>query len=113
MKRRLFQAFTVVLLLISVWTAYANVFSDDTEVRAKARVAVNHAAGCADNESCPMEGLRGDRGMISETIEYDLVRRGHYVVNCRRAFVVAGDYTCEVIEGKRHDAAPSVSASAK
>ena len=27
-------------------------------------------------------------------IEYDILGRGHFVVVCRRAFIVAGDYAC-------------------
>lgn len=96
--RQFFQWFTVLLLVLSVWTAYANVLSDDGDVRAKARATVNHAAGCG--EDCKLEGLRGDRGMFEERIEYDVVKHGHYVVVCRRAFIVAGDYACNVTEGK-------------
>ena len=96
-RRRLFQWFTLVLLTASVWTAYANVFSDDADVRTKARSTVNHAAGCWDD--CKVEGLRGERGMMEERIEYDVVGHGHYAVVCRRAFFVAGDYTCALIEG--------------
>jgi hypothetical protein len=101
-RRQIFQWFTVLLFLVSVWTAYANVLSDDTDVRAKARAAVNQAAGCGDD--CKLEGLRGDRGMFAERIEYDVLNHGHYVVVCRRAFIVAGDHACTVTEGK---AAPS------
>jgi len=108
MRRRAFQYFTVVLLLVCVWTAYANVFSDDTEVRAKARATVNTAAGCADNEACPLSGYKGERGMFSETVEYDLVKQGHYVVVCRRAFIIAGDYACTVTDG--HQRSPSSTA---
>jgi hypothetical protein len=96
-KRRIFQWFTVLLFIVSLWTAYANVLSDDTEVRAKARAAVNTAAGCGDD--CKLENMRGDRGMIEERIEYDIRKHGHYVVVCRRAFIVAGDYACDVKEG--------------
>lgn len=113
MKRKVFQWFTITLLLLSVWTAYANVLSDDTEVRAKARAALNAAAGCGDN--CKIEGIRGDRGMFGTEIEYDLVKHGHYVVVCRRAFVVAGDWACQVTEGKittAASAAPAGSSSA-
>ena len=97
-RRQLFQWFTVLLLLLCVWTAYANVFSDDTDVLAKARATVNQAAGCAD--ACKLESLRGDRGMFEERIEYDVVKRGRYVVVCRRALIVAGEYGCDVAEGK-------------
>ena len=97
-RRQLFQWFTVLLLLLCVWTAYANVFTDDTDVRTKARTTVNEAAGCGDD--CKLEGLRGDRGMLEERIEYDVLRHGHFVVVCRRAFIVAGEYGCNVTEGK-------------
>lgn len=79
--------------MVCVWTAYANVLSDDAPVRAKARATVNQAAGCGD--ACELEGLHGDRGMLEERIEYDVVGHGHYVVVCRRAFILAGDYACE------------------
>ncbi len=105
--RQLFQWFTVLLFGVCVWTAYANVLSDDDDVRAKARTTVNQAAGCG--EDCKLEGLRGDRGMLEERIEYDVVKHGHYVVVCRRAFIVAGDYACDVKEGKI--APPSASVS--
>jgi hypothetical protein len=97
MRRRIFQWFTALLLVLCVWTAYANVMSDDTEVRAKARAAVNKAAGCG--EDCKLEGFRGERGMITEEIAYDVLRRGHYVVQCRRAYLAFGDYECVVKEG--------------
>jgi hypothetical protein len=118
MRRRVFQYFTVVLLLVCIWTAYANVISDDTEVRAKARATVNAFAGCPDNEACPMQSMKGERGMITESIEYDLVKHGHFVVVCRRAYVIAGDYACNVTEGKgaslpMGSGTPSPSASAK
>jgi hypothetical protein len=94
--RRVFQAFTLVLLLVTGWTAYANVISDDMDVRNKARAAVNQAAGCGND--CKLEGLRGERGMFEERIEYDVVKRGHFVVVCRREHVALGDYACTVTE---------------
>lgn len=103
MKRKLFSSFTVLLVVLCAWTAYANVLSDDTAVRAQARAAVDQAAGCGVD--CKLEGLRGDRGMFEERIEYDVVKRGRYVVVCRRAFIVAGDHRCEVTE--RPPATPS------
>lgn len=93
-RRRLFQWFTVVLFLVCAWTVYANVLSDDAVVREMARATVVQAVGCGDD--CKLAGLRGDRGMLETRIEYDVVAHGHYVVVCRRAFIVAGDYTCEV-----------------
>ena len=99
----------MLLLVVCVWTAYANVLTDDANVRVMARETVNQAAGCG--EGCKLEGLRGERGMLEERIEYDVVHHGHYVVVCRRAFIVAGDYGCEVKEGKVAPAAASSRAS--
>ena len=108
--RQLFQWFTVLLLILCVWTAYANVLTDDGDVRAMARATVNQAAGCGDD--CKLEGLHGDRGMLEERIEYDVVRHGHYVVVCRRALIVAGDYACNVTEGKIATATTSATTDA-
>ena len=93
MRRKVFQWFTVALLLVSIWTVYANVLSDDAPVRAKARATAETATKC---DACKLEGMRGDRGMLDETIEYDFVGKPPVVVACRRAFIVAGDYACEV-----------------
>lgn len=109
MKRRLFQWFTVLLLLVCVWTAYANVVSDDAGVRAQARSTVNQAAGCG--EGCKLEGLRGERGMLEERIEYDVLNHGHYVVVCRRAYIIAGEHACNVTEGSVASAVTTMPAS--
>ena len=39
-RRQIFQWFTALLLVVCVWTAYANVLSDDTDVRAMARTFI-------------------------------------------------------------------------
>jgi len=90
--RRIFQWFTFFLFLLSGWVAYANVLSDDAEVRALARAALGEAAGCKD--ACKIESLRGDRGMVEERLEYDVVGRGHYTVVCRRTLIAFGPHTC-------------------
>ena len=96
MKRRVFQGFTVVLAILCGIAVYFNIVTDDLEVRKLARSTVNQAAGCGDN--CKLSGLRGDRGMLSETLEYDVQDHGHWLITCRRAFVVIGDYACAVTE---------------
>ena len=89
----LFRVFTILLLLVSGWTAYANVFSDDTDVRAKAGEVARKEAGCGDK--CKQTGMRGNRGMIEESIDYDIDKVGTITVTCRRANIVIGDYACE------------------
>jgi len=96
LKNRLgsaFRLFTIFLLLVAVWTAYENVFSDDTDPRARAGDLARKEAGCGDK--CKVSGMRGSRGMLDETIDYDMDGVGGYRVTCRRAYVIAGDYACE------------------
>lgn len=92
--RQIFRWILGVLFVLSIWTAYANVFSDDAAVRAKARAALGVAASCG--ETCKVSGLRGDRSMFDERIEYDVVGRGHYLVVCRRAYIAFGEHACTV-----------------
>jgi hypothetical protein len=89
----LFRVVTIVLVMVSLWTAYANVFSDDTELRARAGELARKQAGCGDK--CKVTAMRGSRGMFEESIEYDMDSVGGWVVTCRRAHVIAGDYACD------------------
>ena len=50
------------------------------------------SAGCGDK--CKVVGMNGERGMLSETITFTIDGKGQTVVTCRRAFVIAGDYSC-------------------
>jgi hypothetical protein len=88
-----FRLFTVVLLIVCAWTAYANVFSDDTDLRARAGELARKEAGCGDK--CKQTAMRGNRGMLEESIEYEMDKVGTIVVTCRRASIVFGDYACE------------------
>ena len=88
-----FRLFTMLLFVVCAWTAYENVFSDDTAVRAKAGELARKEAGCGDK--CKQTSMRGDRGMIEESIEYEMDKVGTIVVTCRRANIVFGDYACE------------------
>lgn len=96
MGRRIFRWMTILLFLLTAWAAYANVYADDTEVRSSARAVANRAAGCG--EGCKLEGLRGDRGMFAERIEYDIVGRGHFVVTCQRPYIAFGEHRCVLTE---------------
>lgn len=90
--RQIFRGLTIVLFVLTAWTVYANVLSDDTEVRALALTALGRAAGCG--EACKVESLRGERGMFGETIAYDVVRKGPFTVVCRREYLSAGSWSC-------------------
>ncbi len=95
-----FRIVTIVLLLASIWTAYANVFSDDTDLRARADASARAYAGCG--AKCTITGIRGSRGMLEERVEYDIVgvRGGTIVVACRRPYIALGDYACEAKQGE-------------
>ena len=90
--RRIFRGLTFVLFVLCLWTIYANVLSDDTAVRAQAGDLARKTAGCGDK--CKVVGINGERGMLSETITYDIDGKGQILVTCRRAFVIFGDYAC-------------------
>ena len=90
--RRVFRGLTFVLFFVCLWTIWANVLSDDMAVRAKAGDLARKTAGCGDK--CKVVGMEGDRGMLSETIRFTIDGQGQVVVDCRRAFVIVGDYAC-------------------
>ena len=92
--RRAFRIFTILLLLVSVTTAYMNIFADDADLRARANQLARTTAGCG--EKCRLTNARIDRGMIDETFQYDIEGpgAGHYVVVCRRAYVAVGEHAC-------------------
>jgi hypothetical protein len=94
-----------------MWTAYANVLSDDTAVRETALAVATQAAGCTGN--CTLNGLRGERNMLGLVMEYDFTNHRHVTVTCRRRpFIIAGAYECVVPEGTPGGSGTSPSSSA-
>jgi hypothetical protein len=91
--RRALRVITIALFFLTAWTAFANVFSDDAEVRAEAEAKAREAAGCG--AECKFSNVHGERGMLSVEIAYDLHPSGRVVVVCRRPYVAFGDYACE------------------
>ena len=102
--------FSFFLLLICGLMAYSNVVADDTEVRKLAKTTLGEYAGCG--EKCALTGMRGERGMVHETIEYDIDGKGHFVVKCHRKMVALGDYLCVVTEGAPGASVPGSAGSA-
>ena len=92
-KRGALRAVTILLLVATAWTAYANVLSDDAEVRARSQATARAAAGCGD--ACKLVNLEGDRGMVSHRVAYTFDGMGMVVVTCRRPFLFAGEHACE------------------
>lgn len=91
--RRAFSIFTAVLCVLCLWTIYANVLSDDTELRARAAELARQKAGCGDK--CKLVHMEGSRGMLSEEIQYTFDGIGMFVVTCRRPFISFGDHVCD------------------
>ena len=77
---------------LSIWTAYTNVFSDDTAVRARADKLAREKAGCGD--ACKMVRTEGSRGILEERLEYTYTRMGVVTVSCRRPYIAFGEYVC-------------------
>jgi hypothetical protein len=83
----------LLVFVLSVWATLANVLSDDTEVRALADGVAHKTAGCGDG--CKASTTRGNRSVLSTSVEYDFVGYGHVLVVCRRPWVVVGDWDCQ------------------
>lgn len=90
--RRILRTGLFLVFVLSAWATYANVLSDDTEVRALADSVAHKTAGCGDG--CKVTSTRGERGVLSTSVEYDFVGHGHVAVVCRRPWVAFGDWAC-------------------
>lgn len=90
--RRGFRGFTVLLCVVTAWTVYANVVSENEPVKRQAEERARAFAGCG--ASCKIVGMHGDRGMLATEIIYTIDRVGQVVVTCRRAYVAFGDHAC-------------------
>lgn len=87
--RGVFRVFTIVLFLVTAWAVYANVMSDiepGTDEQAR------EAAAC--KEPCRVRSVAIDRGMLGTTFSYAVDGEDLRVVVCRRAMIVAGEWTC-------------------
>ena len=82
-----------VFVVLAVYTVWANVISDDTEVRSIAELAARARAGCG--EKCVMLKMEGSRGAFSETLEFTFRDAGVIDVKCKRGAIAFGAYKCE------------------
>jgi len=92
--RRVFRVFTIVLFLVSAWTAYSNVYAPLPD-------GVGDAARkAACGGECRITHVTIDRGMLGTSFTYDVVKTdtmtngGRVAAVCRRAQVIVGDYRC-------------------
>ena len=92
MKRAL-AIVVAVFVLLAVYTMWANVISDDTEVRSIADLAARAKAGCG--EKCVMTKMEGSRGAFSEKLEFTFREAGVIAVTCKRPMIAFGAYKCE------------------
>ena len=74
------------------WMIYANVFSDDSAVRARAEQLARETAGCG--AKCNLVRIDGSRGVLAERIGFNFKDVGMVAVTCRRAYLAFGDYAC-------------------
>ena len=85
-------AFSFVLLGLTSYAVYANVFSEDRDLVVRARQMAQQAA-CGGSTCLPLR-VRIERGMITQTFDYDFDRAGQVTVECRRKAIVFGAYSC-------------------
>jgi hypothetical protein len=84
---------TAAFVGLCLWTAYANVFSDDAAVRTRGEKVARDKAGCGD--TCRLVRVEGERGILKETLAYTFVNVGQVDVTCRRPYIAFGEYACE------------------
>ena len=84
--RTLFSA----LLLGATAAGLYNVYSDNSEVRDKAR-----AAACGTDPRCDVHLTATHRSPISQTFTFSSGPNGATVpISCQRAYVLLGEYAC-------------------
>lgn len=94
MWQRIGGALLILLLVLSAYAAYANVFADDTAVRARAEQVARDKAGCG--KDCTITRTEGSRGVLTETLTYTFVHAGVITVSCRRPYIAFGAHVCTV-----------------
>lgn len=79
-------------LVLSIWTVYANVLSDDTSLRARADSMARATLGCGSG--CRLVRAEGSRGVFAQQIAYRFTR-GRVTITCKRPYIAFGAYVCE------------------
>lgn len=82
----------IAFVALSAWTAYTNVYSDDSALRARAEKLAREKLGCADK--CKLVRAEGTRGIFKETIAYTFTRTGVVTVTCKRPYIAFGEHVC-------------------
>jgi len=90
-KRRLRNSLGFVLLAVTLWMCFDNVFSDDAPIRALAEKTACAKKKCEDQHGMVKE----QRTPIGQTIDYAW-RDGTLSVYCHRAYWVFGERQCAI-----------------
>jgi len=80
-------------VVLSIWTAYTNVFSDDSALRARADKLAREKAGCG--ETCKLIRAEGKRGIYEERITFTFSRPAVVTVACHRKYIAFGGHVCD------------------
>jgi hypothetical protein len=91
--KRAIPIVVAVIVVLCVYTVWANVISDDTDVRSVADLTARAKAGCG--EKCVMTKMEGTRGVLAEDIDFSFRDGGNIHVKCKRAAIAFGAYKCE------------------
>jgi hypothetical protein len=89
--QRIIWALVIALFALTGFTAYRNVFADDSAVRATAEKLARATAGCGD---CKVTRIEGRRGVFSESFGLTLQKGVGVAVSCRGPLIAFGDYAC-------------------
>jgi hypothetical protein len=91
MAQRIGLAFLVVLLAMTAITAYRNVFTDDSALRATAESLARDTVGCRD---CKAARIEGKRGVVTTSFDFTMQDGAHVAISCRRPYIAFGAYAC-------------------
>ncbi len=91
MKRQLRRILPVLVLALTGWLLFDNVFSDDAPIRALAEKAACTKKKCEDQHGL----VKMQRMPWGQTIDYQW-RDGTIAVSCRRAYIVFGERQCTI-----------------
>ncbi|HUS26959.1 MAG TPA: hypothetical protein VMZ53_00565 [Kofleriaceae bacterium] len=92
MRSRIITLLLVVVIGVVGWGVYSNVLSDDTAVRQLAEARARAVAGCG--AKCVVKKLEGSRGLLNEQLQFEFTEGSKILVECKRAYIAFGAYTC-------------------
>ncbi len=95
MAQRIGLAVLLVVILLTLFTAYRNVLSGEAALRTMAESLARDAAGCRD---CKATRIEGKRGVLSTSYSFTMPNGAVVSVTCKRPYLAFGDYACAQVK---------------